>query len=65
MYQPENTLAAFKNAINFGVDWIEMDVQRTKDGVLVVFHDESVERTTNGVGMVADLTFDEIRLLDA
>ena len=42
VYQPENTLAAFRNAINVGVDWIEMDVQRTKDGVLVVFHDDSV-----------------------
>jgi glycerophosphoryl diester phosphodiesterase len=65
VYQPENTLAAFRNAINVGVDWIEMDVQRTKDGVLVVFHDDSVERTTNGVGRVENLTFDEIHILDA
>jgi len=65
VYRPENTIAAFRNAIDIGVDWIEMDVQRTKDGVLVVFHDETVERTTNGEGSVADLTFDEIRALDA
>ncbi len=65
VYQPENTIAAFRNAIDIGVDWIEMDIQRTKDGELVVFHDETVERTTNGEGSVADLTFDEIRALDA
>lgn len=65
VYQPENTLAAFENAINLEVDWIELDVQRTKDGILVVFHDETVERTTNGTGRVVDLTFAEIRALDA
>ena len=64
-YQPENTLAAFKQAIEDGVDWIEFDVQMTRDGVLVVFHDVTVERTTNGNGSVGDLTFDQIRALDA
>lgn len=64
-YRPENTLAAFQNSINLGVDWIEMDIQKTKDGVLVVMHDETVERTTNGTGRVEDLTFAEIRSLDA
>jgi len=64
-YQPENTLAAFRNAIDIGVDWIEMDVQRTQDGVLVVFHDETVDRTTGSSGRVEDLTFGEIRALDA
>ena len=64
-YQPENTLAAFQNSIDLGVDWIEMDVQETKDGFLVVIHDETVERTTNGAGRVGDLTFAEIRSLDA
>jgi glycerophosphoryl diester phosphodiesterase len=58
-------MSAFRNAIAEGADWIELDVQRTRDGVLVVFHDETVERTTDGVGSVADLTLDEIRSLDA
>lgn len=47
------------------MDWIEMDVQRTQDGVLVVIHDETVDRTTNGSGYVRDLTFEQIRVLDA
>jgi glycerophosphoryl diester phosphodiesterase len=62
---PENTLAAFQNAVDLGADWLEMDVQRTRDGELVVIHDETVDRTTNGSGRVADLTFDQIRALDA
>lgn len=65
VYEPENTLIAFQNAIGVGVDWIEMDVQRTQDGVLVVIHDETVDRTTNGSGYVRDLTFEQIRVLDA
>ncbi|MDH5508339.1 MAG: glycerophosphodiester phosphodiesterase family protein, partial [Anaerolineae bacterium] len=64
-YQPENTLAAFKQAIADGVDQLEFDVQMTKDGVLVVIHDEEVDRTTNGSGLVADLTLAEIQALDA
>jgi glycerophosphoryl diester phosphodiesterase len=62
---PENTLAAFRNAITLGVDWLEFDVQMTKDGALVVIHDETVDRTTNGTGAVRDLTLEEIRSLDA
>ena len=64
-YAPENTLAAFRNAIDIGVDRLEMDVQMTQDGELVVIHDETVDRTTNGTGLVADLTLTEIRALDA
>jgi len=64
-YKPENTLSAFNNAIGQGVDWIEFDIQRTADDVLIVFHDETVDRTTNGVGRVEDLTFEQIRALDA
>jgi len=64
-YAPENTLAAFRNAINQSADWLEMDIQRTQDGALVVIHDETVDRTTDGTGHVADLTFKEIRALDA
>ncbi len=65
VYQPENTLPAFFQAIEDGADWIELDVQRTIDGVLVVIHDETVDRTTNGNGKVGELPFEEIRALDA
>ena len=63
-YAPENTLAAFRNAIAQGVDGLEFDVQMTKDGELVVIHDETVDRTSNGVGAVRELTFEQIRALD-
>ena len=63
--EPENTLASFQRAIDMGVDWIEFDLRKTKDGVLVVIHDEKVDRTTNGRGLVSDMTFDAIRELDA
>ncbi len=62
---PENTLAAFRTALDLGADWLEMDVQMSKDGTLVVIHDETVDRTTDGTGRVADLTLVEIRALDA
>ena len=62
---PENTLAAFRNAITQGADWLEFDVQMTKDGALVVIHDETVDRTTDGTGAVHDLTLEQIRSLDA
>lgn len=63
-HAPENTIAAFHAAIELGVAGIELDVQRTRDGVLVVIHDEQVERTSNGHGKVANLTFDELRAFD-
>lgn len=59
--RPENTLAAFAEAIRVGADGIELDVHLTKDGQLVVIHDESIDRTTNGTGLVRNLTFSEIR----
>lgn len=62
---PENTLMAFQHAIELGVDWIEFDVQRTQDNVLVVFHDEMIERTTNGSGSVGEKTIEQIQALDA
>lgn len=62
---PENTLKAFEEALKLPVDAVELDVRRTKDGVLVVIHDETVDRTTNGKGRVRDLTWDEIQKLDA
>ncbi len=63
--EPENTLASFRRAVDIGVDWIEFDLRKTKDGVLVIIHDDSVDRTTNGSGKVGDMTFDEIEQLDA
>lgn len=62
---PENTMLAFRKALECGADGIEMDVQLTKDGELVVIHDERVDRTTNGTGYVRDYTLDELRKLDA
>ncbi len=62
---PENTLAAFQEAIRLGVHQVEFDIQWTKDGHIVVMHDATVDRTTNGKGRVADLTFEQIRSLDA
>jgi glycerophosphoryl diester phosphodiesterase len=61
----ENTMKAFIEAENAGADGIELDVQLTKDGEVVVIHDEKVDRTTNGTGFVKDFTFKEIRSLDA
>lgn len=63
--QPENTLAAFNEAILLGAHMIEFDVQLTKDHKLIIMHDETVDRTTNGSGKVSQLTFEEIRKLDA
>lgn len=64
-YAPENTLASMDLAYKQGCDGIEFDVQLTKDHELVVIHDWSVDRTTNGTGQVKDLTLMEIRSLDA
>ena len=62
---PENTMLAFRKAVEAGSDEIELDVQLTKDGTLVVIHDEKVDRTTDGTGAVRDLSFAELRKLDA
>ncbi|WP_161568905.1 glycerophosphodiester phosphodiesterase [Exiguobacterium sp. SL-9] len=59
---PENTISAFKAALPH-VDGIELDVQLTRDGRLVVIHDETVDRTTNGSGFVKDMTLRQLRLL--
>lgn len=62
---PENTMVAFAKAQSIGVDVIEYDIHMTKDGELVVIHDETVDRTTNGEGRVDELTLQELRQLDA
>nr|WP_242586618.1 glycerophosphodiester phosphodiesterase [Enterococcus sp. DIV0869a] len=62
---PENTLAAFKEAVRVGSDGIELDVQLSNDDQLIVIHDETVERTTNGHGDVGSLSLAELKQLDA
>ena len=62
---PENTMLSFRKALEADVDQIETDVHMTKDGELVLMHDHTVDRTTNGTGRVQDLTFAEVRSLDA
>ncbi|HKX16797.1 MAG TPA: glycerophosphodiester phosphodiesterase family protein, partial [bacterium] len=62
---PENTLAAFHLALDAGAAAIECDVQRTRDGRLVVIHDQTVDRTTDGRGAVGGLAFEDLRRLDA
>ena len=62
---PENTIYTFKRAVKLGVDVLEMDLQTTADGTLVIIHDREVDRTTNGRGPVEDFTLTEIKKLDA
>lgn len=62
---PENTIPGFRYAVELGLRAIEFDIHLTRDEQLVIIHDATVDRTTNGRGAVADLTFAEIRALDA
>nr|WP_284700202.1 glycerophosphodiester phosphodiesterase [Gracilimonas sediminicola] len=64
-YYPENTMAAFRAAYEMGAEMIELDILLSKDSVPVVIHDETLDRTTNGTGLVADYTLTELRKLDA
>lgn len=64
-HAPENTLAGIELAIGFGADAIEIDVHCTADGVLVLLHDDTVDRTTNGSGNVHAMTLTEVRRFDA
>ncbi|WP_066174899.1 glycerophosphodiester phosphodiesterase [Bacillus marinisedimentorum] len=64
-YAPENTMAAFEKAVEMKTDYIEIDVQMSKDGELVVIHDTTVDRTTDGTGKVGGLTMEELKALDA
>ena len=57
---PENSLEGIENAIKMGVDIVELDVQRTQDGVLILMHDETLNRTTTGKGKVSEVTMDYI-----
>ena len=64
-HAPENTLEAFRLAMEMGADGFELDVHVSKDGELIVIHDENVKRTTNGEGFIKDMTLAEIKALDA
>jgi glycerophosphoryl diester phosphodiesterase len=60
---PENTEAAFRNAARIGADWIEFDIHRTSDGVLVIMHDDNVNRMTDGKGYIRDMTWKQLHEL--
>lgn len=62
---PENTMAAFSKCLDLGITWFEFDVQMIADGSLVVIHDDSLDRTTNATGAVAEKTFAQLRGVDA
>jgi glycerophosphoryl diester phosphodiesterase len=62
---PENTIPALQGALDSSLDFVETDLQLTADGVPVLIHDETVDRTTDGSGAVVDLTFSQLRTLDA
>jgi glycerophosphoryl diester phosphodiesterase len=64
-YCPENTMVSFRRGLELGADWIELDVHLTADGHLAVIHDETVDRTTNGHGLVRDHSLAELLQLDA
>jgi len=57
---PENSLRGIANCIDFGIDIVEIDIRKTKDGVLVLMHDETLDRTTNGSGLVSEHNYDQI-----
>ena len=61
----ENTMPSFASAMASGADMLETDVRLSADGVLVLMHDEAVDRTTNGTGNVKDMTFAQLRTLNA
>jgi glycerophosphoryl diester phosphodiesterase len=64
-HAPENTLSAIQKGIALGVDFVEIDIRRTADGVLVALHDETVNRTTNGKGRVDRLSFQDVKKFNA
>ena len=64
-YAPENTLESIRTAADIGAQWVELDVKITRDGVPIIFHDETLERTTNGSGEVAQTDYADIQNLEA
>lgn len=64
-YAPENTLESIRTAAEIGAKWVELDVKLTKDSVPIIFHDDTLERTTSGYGLVAETNYDDIKELEA
>lgn len=64
-YAPENTIASIETAASLGVQWVELDVKLTRDNVPIIFHDEELDRTTSGTGLVAQTNYEDLRDLDA
>jgi glycerophosphoryl diester phosphodiesterase len=64
-HAPEQTMPALEKAIEMNADWLELDIQMTSDGELVAFHDDEIDRTTDGEGEIGDHTLDELKELDA
>lgn len=64
-YAPENTIESIKTAAELGCRWVELDIKLTKDSVPVIFHDETLERCTNGSGNMADMLYKDLEELDA
>lgn len=64
-YEPENTIASLERAIALDVDFVEVDIQKTLDGQLVLMHDKFVDRTTNGIGRLSEMRWEDLRALDA
>lgn len=64
-YAPENTLESIHTAADMNVEWVELDVKLTKDDIPIIFHDETLDRTTNGSGKVAETNYDDIKQLEA
>src|SRR5262245_19456840 len=62
---PGDTMFAYEKAVEIGADVLEMDAHITKDGQIVLMHDEEVDRTTDGTGLIEDMTLDELKKLDA
>jgi glycerophosphoryl diester phosphodiesterase len=64
-YAPENTIESIKTAADIGTKWVELDVKLTRDGVPIIFHDDALDRTTNGSGLVAQTDYADIQMLEA
>lgn len=64
-YAPENTLEGIHTAADMGVEWVELDVKLTKDDVPIIFHDDILDRTTNGSGLVAETTYEDLKQFEA
>ncbi len=63
-YAPENTIESIHTAADMGIEWVELDVKLTKDEIPIIFHDDTLERTTNGSGLVAETLYKDIKELD-